>query len=267
MLWPNIVVCSINSQYQQKVKRMIIRKGVHNVIRSILKKNGHLPSGKQSNRCNDCGQQFVLDFEQRLVSDEDRELIKRLLCERLSLRGICRTVGVGMKWLMGFVVQCYEAAPDDLNVRLPASPKHVMFYRLTAEVDELQSFVGKKKNKQWLWLAIDSDTRQALAFHVGDRSKKSARKLWKKLPAVYRQHATFWTDGCASYQGVIPATQHRIVTKASRGTNHIERLNCTLRQRVSRLVRATLSFSKKLSNHIEAIKYFLSQYNLELAKA
>jgi insertion element IS1 protein InsB len=160
-----------------------------------------------------------------------------------------------MKWLMGFVVQCYEVAPDDLNVRLPVCPKNVIFYRMKAEADELQSFVGKKKNKQWLWLAIDSHTRQALAFHVGDRSKKSARKLWKKLPAVYRQHATFWTDGYASYQGIIPATQHRIVTKASRGTNHIERLNCTLRQRVSRLVRATLSFSKKLTNHIGAIKY------------
>ena len=246
---------------------MIIRDRCPQCHSKQFKKNGHLPSGKQSHRCNNCGKQFVLDFEQRLVSDEDRELIKRLLCERLSLQGICRAVGVGMKWLMGFVVQCYEAAPEDLNVRLPGCPKNVIFYRLTAEIDELQSFVGKKKNKQWLWLAIDSHTHQALAFHVGDRSKKSAQKLWKKLPAVYRQHATFWTDGYASYQGVIPATQHRIVTKAFRGTNHIERLNCTLRQRVSRLVRATLSFSKKLTNHIGAIKYFLSQYNLELAKA
>jgi insertion element IS1 protein InsB len=118
-----------------------------------------------------------------------------------------------------------------------------------------------------VWLAIDSRTRRALAFYVGDRSKKSARRLWRKLPAVYRRHATFWTDGYASYQGVVSAIQHRVVTKASRGTNHIERLNCTLRQRVSRLVRATLSFSKKLTNHIGAIKYFLSEYNLELRKA
>lgn len=29
-------------------------------------------------------------------------------------------------------------------------------------------------------------------------------------------------------------------------TNHIERLNCTIRQTLSRLVRKTLSFSKKL---------------------
>ena len=246
---------------------MIVRDRCPQCDSKRFKKNGRLPSGKQSYCCNACERQFVVDFEQRIVPDQDRELIKRLLCERLSLQGICRAVGVGMKWLMGFVVNCYESAPDDLNVRLPDCPKNVVLYRLKAEADELQSFVGKKANKQWLWLAIDSRTRQALAFHVGDRSKKSAKRLWKKLPAVYRRHATFWTDGYASYQGVISAIQHRVVTKVSRGTNHIERLNCTLRQRVSRLVRATLSFSKKLTNHIGAIKYFLSLYNLELAKA
>ena len=42
--------------------------------------------------------------------------------------------------------------------------------------------------------------------------------------------------------------------KLARKKNHVERFNCTLRQRVSRLVRATLSFSKKLSNHIGAIR-------------
>jgi hypothetical protein len=38
----------------------------------------------------------------------------------------------------------------------------------------------------------------------------------------------------------------------------------TLRQRVSRLVRKTLSFSKKVSNHIGAIWYFI-HYNVNLA--
>jgi hypothetical protein len=37
---------------------------------------------------------------------------------------------------------------------------------------------------------------------------------------------------------------------------------CTLRPRVSRLVRATISFSKKLADHIAAIKYFMCEYTL-----
>jgi IS1 family transposase len=66
---------------------------------------------------------------------------------------------------------------------------------------------------------------------------------------------------------VIPAGQHKAITKKTWKTNHIERFNNTLRQRVSRLVRDTLSFSKKLANHIGAIKYFICYYNLTKAAA
>ena len=116
-------------------------------------------------------------------------------------------------------------------------------------------------------LALAAQTRQVLAFHVGDRSRRSARKLWKKIPPVYREHATFYTDSYQAYKGVIPQEQHKAISKKARKTNRVERFNCTLRQRVSRLVRSALSFSKKLANHIGVIKYFISHYNLELAGA
>jgi IS1 family transposase len=48
-------------------------------------------------------------------------------------------------------------------------------------------------------------------------------------------------------------------------TAYIERLNNTLRQRISRLVRKTLSFSKKLENHLGAIWYFINHYNEAIA--
>ena len=69
------------------------------------------------------------------------------------------------------------------------------------------------------------------------------------------------------YNGVIPAERHNAITKQARTTNHIERFNNTLRQRLSRLVRDTLSFSKKVENHIGAIKFFICHYNLEKAAA
>ncbi|MGL5263076.1 MAG: IS1 family transposase, partial [Candidatus Rhabdochlamydia sp.] len=39
--------------------------------------------------------------------------------------------------------------------------------------------------------------------------------------------------------------------------------NCTIRQRCARLVRKTLSFSKKIANHIGIIKMFICNYNLK----
>ena len=137
--------------------------------------------------------------------------------------------------------------------------------RLEAEADEMSSFVSKKANKQWIWIALDTQTRQVIAFYVGDRSRQSAQQLWKRLPESYRERATFYTDGWAAYQGVIPAARHHVRAKSTGHTNIIERFNCTLRQRVSRLVRAALSFSKSLRNHIGAIKYFICHYNQEAA--
>ena len=114
---------------------------------------------------------------------------------------------------------------------------------------------------------MDAKTRQVLAFHVGDRSRKSATRLWAKMPEAYRQRATFDTDQYGVYAGVIPAAQHRAISKFARNTNHLERFNNPLRQRVSRLVREALSFSKKLAHHIGAIKLYICHYNLMRAAA
>jgi insertion element IS1 protein InsB len=102
---------------------------------------------------------------------------------------------------------------------------------------------------------------------VGDRSRKSAKCLWAKIPHAYHQHATFYIDQSVVYEGVIPAAQHRAIHKLTRKTNHIKRFNNTLRQQVSRLARDALSVSKKLAHHIGAIKLFICHYNLRRAAA
>jgi insertion element IS1 protein InsB len=82
------------------------------------------------------------------------------------------------------------------------------------------------------------------------------------MPTGYQAHATFYADCDKAYKSVIPLAQHRALTKLARKTNQVEHFNCTLRQRVSRLERATSSFSKQLANHIGAIKSFICDYNL-----
>lgn len=133
--------------------------------------------------------------------------------------------------------------------------------KLTVQMDELWSFVDNKGNKQWIWLAMDADTREIIGCHIGDRSRASAIALWLSLPAVYRQCTKVYTDYWHAYETVISSQRHFAVGKESGLTSYIERLNNTLRQRVSRLVRKTLSFSKKLENHIGAIWTFIHEYN------
>ena len=233
----------------------------------FMHQSRHIHNGKQNHQCQNCGRQFVQDFVQYRISDDTRALIERLLVERISLRGICRAVGVGLKWLLGFLVQRVAALPDHLHVQPVTCHGHVMIRRLEVEADEMSSFVQKKANKQWIWMAMDAKSRQVIAFHVGDRSRRSAKRLSAKIPQTYRQQATFYTDQYVVYEGVIPAAQHKAISKLARQTNHLERFNNTLRQRVSRLVREALSFSKKLANHIGAIKLFICHYNLTRAAA
>jgi IS1 family transposase len=99
---------------------------------------------------------------------------------------------------------------------------------------------------------------------IGARDATTARQLWASLPAVYRQCEVCYTDFLEAYACVLPAKRHRPVGKESGQTSRIERLNNTLRQRVSRLVRKTLSFSKKRENHIGAIWSFVHHYNASL---
>jgi insertion element IS1 protein InsB len=85
----------------------------------------------------------------------------------------------------------------------------------------------------------------------GDRSRQSAKKNFgASLPSVYRQYAVVYTDFWESYKTVIPSKRHRPLGKETGQTNPIERLNNTFRQRISRLVRESLSFSKKMENHV-----------------
>ncbi len=124
-------------------------------------------------------------------------------------------------------------------------------------------FCQKKGQVFYIWLVIHRATRQVIVFHVGDRSRQSARALWKKLPGAVQTYGLLHTDDWQSYKTVIPRGQH-LYAKQKKDTNHMERFNCTLRQRCCRLVRETLSFSKILDNHIGAIKFFLCQHNLKL---
>ena len=131
------------------------------------------------------------------------------------------------------------------------------------ELDELWSFVLKKVNKRWVWIALCRHTRQVVAYVIGERSAAACQKLWERIPAAYRQ-AHCYTDFWQAYQKVIPAAQHTPCGKETGLTAHVERWNNTLRQRLARFVRKTLSFSKSDAMHEICLRLFLHRYNLSL---
>lgn len=221
-------------------------------------KNGTTRRGKQNYKCRDCGRQFVENPQWKRREQDSTTMIDRLLLEKIPLAGIARVLKLSESWLQGYVNQCYKVVPRQVQV-LP-KPKGA----LRVQMDELWSFVDDKGNKQWVWLALDVTTREIVGCHIGDRSQHSALALWNSMPAVYRQCAMIYTDQWEAYKAVLPSQRHCAVGKETGLTSYIERFNNTLRQRVSRLVRQTLSFSKKLENHISAIWNFIHYYNEQM---
>jgi len=133
------------------------------------------------------------------------------------------------------------------------------------ELDELCSYVRIKTNKRWLWIALSRATRQVVAFVLGDRSEQTCRRLYKKLPQQYKRFTTV-SDLWLAYAKVFPKSSHSMLGKDSGQTNHVERFNNTLRQRLARYVRKSLSFSKKESWHNIVTKLFIFYYNISVAK-
>ena len=138
----------------------------------------------------------------------------------------------------------------------PAPPEDAL------EIDELWSFVRhRRRGVIWLWLALCRPTRQIVAYALGPRSDATARLLWSRIPTAYRT-GNLSTDHLESYHNVLPPQQHH-ATDGRGPTNHIERFNNTLRQRLARLGRQTLSFSKCPVMHESVIRLCLHRYNLD----
>lgn len=127
------------------------------------------------------------------------------------------------------------------------------------ELDELGTYVGQRRHNVWLWLALCRRTRQVVAYVLGGRGRRTAKRLWRRIPAAYRRGRCY-TDRWEAYRGVVPARQH-LAGELRGPTNRLERFNATLRARWGRLVRKSLSFSRSLAMLDACLKLFLHDYN------
>ncbi len=80
-------------------------------------KNGSIHNGKQKYMCKSCGRQFVQNPEHRVITDETKELINKMLLEKIPLAGIARVTGVSERWLQDYVNELYQKTPCQAHVR------------------------------------------------------------------------------------------------------------------------------------------------------
>jgi len=221
-----------------------------------ITKNGTDYKGDQKFHCLDCDAYGTLEPRSRTYPKFVKELVLRAYRERSSMRGIERIFGIARQTLARWILEKAGVLPDLVDTLETAKADDVL------ELDELWSFVLKKSNKRWIWIALCRRTRQVVAYFMGDRSEESCRELWKRIPDEYKKcysYSDFW----AAYQKVFSSNTHQSVGKESGETAHVERWNNTLRQRLARFVRKALSFSKSDVYHEAVLKLYLHYYNTE----
>jgi transposase-like protein len=79
-------------------------------------KNGRIHNGKQRFKVHDCGRQFIEQPTKKVVDQAMRELIDRLLLERISLAGIARAAQVSEQWLQTYVNEKDAKVPRQVQV-------------------------------------------------------------------------------------------------------------------------------------------------------
>lgn len=83
----------------------------------LIVKNGKIHNGKQNYKCRDCGRQFVQNRQQKIISQSTKDLIDKLLLEKIPLAGIARVTEVSEPRLQGYVNAKYEAIPKKVEIK------------------------------------------------------------------------------------------------------------------------------------------------------
>jgi insertion element IS1 protein InsB len=98
------------------------------------------------------------------------------------------------------------------------------------------SFVGSKSHQRWLWHAIDHRTGRVLAYVCGPREDD----VFVELKALLEPFGItrFYTDEWGTYRRQLDPAKH---TVGKQHTQKIERKHTTLRARIRRLVRKTIT--------------------------
>jgi WD40 repeat protein len=99
-----------------------------------------------------------------------KDLIDKMLLERISLAGIARVVDVSESWLHLYVNKKSYAVPRTIQI-----PEISEDSKLIIQCYEVWSFINNKGNKYWIWLAIDINTKKIVGLYIGSRDKR----LWR----------------------------------------------------------------------------------------
>jgi transposase-like protein len=115
------------------------------------KRNGRSHTGKHNHKGKVCGRAFVLVPENHLGTAAQRAVMERLVRKRISLRGICRVIGGGHRWLLDFRGNALRQRRSICRSSQHQAPQSAPA-AAGSRGGRARSFVGRKANRPWRWM-------------------------------------------------------------------------------------------------------------------
>lgn len=214
-----------------KIKNMTCK-----YCQNICIKKGKHSTGKQKYQCKVCKKYQQKEYKKMFISEEQYSWVYNLNNEGNSMSSIGRLLKISASSVQRVIKR--------ISCRLCK-----FVFKETGEsyeIDELCTFSKSKKNRIWIIYIINRKTGQIIEFFIGSRTKAN---IYKVLEGVISLNPSFiYTDRLNIYASLIAKKYHKFYNRC---TNHIERLNLTLRTWLKRLSRKTICFSRseEMLNH------------------
>jgi transposase-like protein/IS1 family transposase len=177
-------------------------------------------------RCNDSGARFTLPKPDGPLGSDTTALndLERVLVEGVSVRAIARLTGVHKTTILSLLLTAGAKCATLFDERVMGLTPRCL------HADEIWTFVQKKQKRlkpsdpaergdQYVWIAMDSESKAILTFYVGKRDAVGADSLMADLRRRIVNRPQIATDGLEGSSNA--RSDRRSVTRSASRTTRL----------------------------------------------